>query len=468
MQSSFLDFFKKYEVPLLAILILFSRIPFLSAGYGSEEDAFGMVLTARNIGVSGIYEYSRLPGHPFPEFVYAFFFKQGVFAFNFITAILSSTGILFFMLALQKLKIKNFMYATTAFAFTPVVYIASTNCMDYMWAMSFILISFFLILSNKPIWAGIALGLAVGCRLTSVLMLLPFIFFCQDRSYRKFLNSRALWFTISVSITSIIMFFPAFHRYGLTFLNFYDTVYPAISKAIYKFTFAVYGSLGSFCVLVLILLTWIKKNKVVSRFNTNEKILISISLFIFLIHVSLFWYLPQKAAFMIPAIPFLILIFAVVFPKFHIRLLAIFLLISCFMFGLNLSDPWRGGKKSKTAMIFSIGNQQVVFDPLIGVVTDDYFKRKSRSNFASQIILLTDSLPGKTAIISGWWLGDILVQKKNFQKDKTLFLYYIDKLKILQLVEQGYTIYYLPEQDFYNDQKAGEKFTARLAKPFPI
>ena len=55
----------------LSLVVFLSRLPFLSAGYGSEEDAWLLPLTAKNIALSGRYELSRAPGHPLQEIIYS-------------------------------------------------------------------------------------------------------------------------------------------------------------------------------------------------------------------------------------------------------------------------------------------------------------------------------------------------------------------------------------------------------------
>jgi len=54
----------KFAFLSLIIIVILSRIFFLNAGYGSEEDAWGVGLTAKHITATGEYEASRLPGHP--------------------------------------------------------------------------------------------------------------------------------------------------------------------------------------------------------------------------------------------------------------------------------------------------------------------------------------------------------------------------------------------------------------------
>lgn len=43
------------------LLIFISRLPFVNAGYGAEEDAWAMRLVTERIATTGQYEVSRLP-----------------------------------------------------------------------------------------------------------------------------------------------------------------------------------------------------------------------------------------------------------------------------------------------------------------------------------------------------------------------------------------------------------------------
>ena len=177
---------KEYLNQWLVLLIIFlSRIPFLNNGYGAEEDAWGLAITAKNISLTGVYEASRLPGHPFQEIIYALISNQGAFVFNLLTAIISTIGIGFFISSFRKLNLPHAITAGIILAFIPVIYINSINDMDYTWALSFIMIGFYFLLKKSPILSGIFIGLAVGCRITSGAMLLPFAFWLFDKNDLK-------------------------------------------------------------------------------------------------------------------------------------------------------------------------------------------------------------------------------------------------------------------------------------------
>lgn len=460
--GSILSFIKRQSLFFSVLIIFLSRLPFLPIGYGSEEDANGMALTARNIAQTGVYEYSRLPGHPVPELVYSVIYKSGPVGFNLLTALLSTLGILFFILALQQAGVKYAIPAGWALAFTPVVYIASTNAMDYTWAMAFILVSFYFLLLEKPALAGMALGLATGCRITSGGMMLPFLFLLVNE--KGILNKNTFRFMVTLALTGMMLYFPLIHRYGFSFFDFYDQVAPSIPKALYKYTIALYGSTG--LMAVILLKGHFYTRKVWQSATGLTKKLFKLSVAVYILYSALYWYLPQKSAFMIPAIPFAILFFSLYESRKMLLALTIALLISCFFLGINLSDPYRGGHVSSLATSFSIRNQRIVFDPVQGMVSDDYSKRAQRQVYASKILSITDTINDKTALIAGWWLGDILVQQGSKANSHVLLFYHLPENALDSLQKIGFRIYYLPEQDWVNDEYYGRQFTRRYAASF--
>ncbi len=467
--NSYKLFANRYGIFIAALFIFLSRLPFLEAGYGSEEDAMGMALTARNISQSGIYEYSRLPGHPVPELLYAFIYGSGPWGFNLLTAVISSLGILFFMLALRQANLRHAVPAGLALAFTPVVYIASTNVMDYTWAMAFILLSFYWLINRKFAAAGLALGLATGCRITSGGMLLPFLFLCMAEEPGKWLNRNRIRFILSTLLTSLLLFLPVIRQYGFSFFSFYEQDYPSFSKAAYKYTLAVYGTLGLAGVLFM------KGRCLTGKFGLRRQPGIDalhrklgiLSAIVFVMYSMLYWYLPQKAAFMIPALPFVFLFFALYEKRKYMYGLLLSLLFSCFFFGVNLSDPNRGSTPSSLAVFLKTGNQEIVFDPLKGVVTDDFDRRKQRIRYAGGIVSVTDTLQAKTALLAGWWLGDILVRQDPSRKRQTLFYYHIPEQTLDSLRRSGCRIYYLPGQDEVNDAWLKKSLTRDYAAEWP-
>lgn len=455
---------------LAIVLIALSRLPFLFFGYGSEEDAWALPLVAERIATSGVYEVSRLPGHPLQELIFTLVWNKGSIVFNLITVIISTIGIAFFMLILQKVKSPNWLWAGIALAATPIIYINSTNNMDYTWAMSFGLISLFYVLNTEFILAGIFIGLAVGCRITSGALLLPYCYLIWNMVDSKERIKSILKIIATSGISSVILFAPVIYTYGLTFFTYYQHFpIPGFAKNFYKGTFAAFGSIGSATVFVLLILLVTRKNNTLNIYlnqkNITKHLLTSIYLTIILFLIA-FIKLPLKAAFMIPVASAFWLAASIKLSKKEMKFGALTMIFSCFFLGFNLADPLRGSKQSNLSIPFEISKQKVVLDPFAGTFTADITKRIQRTNYANEVINKASSINHPTFIIAGWWLADILVLQKGKENPNVTYDYYVNEEKLIILKEKKVTILYLPEQDLYNDLRYKSTFTKKYGKSF--
>jgi hypothetical protein len=147
-------------------IVLVSRLPFIDAGYGIEQDGWRVAATARYFALSGEYKVSRFPGFPIVEFVCSLVWKHGALAMNFLTALASAVTAGMLSLIAKRYGSRDSILLALTFAFTPIVFINSTVTMDYLWAMMFVSLGWYAGLNGKPIFAGLLLGIAIGCRIT--------------------------------------------------------------------------------------------------------------------------------------------------------------------------------------------------------------------------------------------------------------------------------------------------------------
>ena len=457
---------------ILFLILLVSRIPFLFYGYGSEEDAWAIPLVAERIGTTGVYEVFRLPGHPFQELFYSMIWNCSPVIFNFVTALLSSAGIVFFAAALKKLHLRNWVFAGAGLAFTPIIYINSCNAMDYTWALAFMLIAFYCVIQQQGLLAGLFIAFAVGCRITSGAVLFPYallLWHCASPDKRI---KSILQITAATFIGSLIIYIPVIRLYGLSFFTYYEHFpIPGFAKNFYKGTLAVWGLPG--CLALLIATGWIlKKRAIVSPVFLKGKDISKILLIVAVISTALFTLsfakVPLKAAFMVPVIPFIWIILSLLTEVRIYRALVLVVFISCFIFGVNLSDPLRGSKESNFTLHTTVAGQVIAFDPLSGPFVADITKREQRTAFAKSVVKDLLNIHEKTFIIAGWWLSDLLVLQRGKENEKILLRYYTDEAELKWYLQNGYKIFYLPEQEKYNDLRFKKTFTTKYAVAFPL
>lgn len=467
-----LNFFKEKYVPfiLLFFIVFISRLPFLYAGYGVEEDSWGIALAAFHSNILGVYEPSRLPGHPFQEIIYSALWGSGWYVFNLLCALFSAVGALFFALCLKQLQFKQPILAAIAFAFIPVYFISSTYTIDFAWTQALILIAFYSLLKNRWVLCGVFIGFAIGCRITSGVMLLPFMIICWQPGFKENLM-RFFKMAIPMSIVAFVLFVPVIKIFGFSFFMYYDQFpYPPFSKVMYKMIIGVFGLIGTISIVFFTTYAIInrKKQQIGESFNgqLDKKIILASFITIGLFIISYFR-LPQKSGYMIPVLPFLILVFGYYLNRKNFMLLCVSLCLSSFLFSINLTDAFRGSTHSKYAIVYNVAGQELFLDPFSGPVFSDYSKRKQKMAFTQRVIQKANQTARKKVVIAGWWFNEIMVTKIDDAPNKmVIYEPYLTQEKLKDYHEKQYEIFYLPEQNKYNDLMYKMNVTDQFAKPF--
>lgn len=460
---------EKERLWVVLLIIFLSRLPFLLPGYGAEEDTWGLFITAKNISLTGNYEVSRLPGHPLQEYAYSFIWQLGPLAFNLLTALLSTTGIAFFILSLKKLKFENYLTAGIILAFIPVVYINSLNAMDYMWALAFIMASFYFLLSDFFILSGIFIGLAVGCRITSAAMIIPFAFWVFDRGNMSESLKKILRLVFSFTVASVLLFIPVFQKYGFNFFGYVAQIQVSFMHIVYKSTIGVWGLIGLIDVITILAMIFVFRSKNILSISAGaikNKKLIFLCLIIICIYVISFIMLPQKAAFFIPLLPFVIILLYIYLNRVALVAFSFSMIFSSFFIGINLNDSLRGSDPSRFSIDLKLWEQNVSIDFLLGPVIADQVKRRNKIDFSEKVIRKINLLERKTVIIAGFWMNDILGKTDSLPANIHL-VYYVNEDSLQRFRQAGNDILYLPEQDYYNDKCFKREFTNKFATPFP-
>lgn len=458
---------------IYALLIFISRLPFLFEGYGAEEDAWALRLVAERIATTGTYEVSRLPGHPLQELAYSLIWNAGAPVYNLLTAVISTAGIHSFMLLLQRNRIPSAGMAGLALAFTPIVYIHSTDSMDYMWAVSFVLTAALALSDRRFIVAGLLLGLACGCRITSGAMLIPLsiLSYAHADEGRRWMT--VIRFALSTLFFSSLVFLPVFLNYGTGFFTFYEHFpIPGWMKNAYKGTVGVWGLPGFLALVVAIAAAIIRprQNTVAVGSSNGARNLFGLACGITcVLYTVAFIRLPLKSAFMIPVVPFLLAWLAIRLSKPGFRALTFTIVLSCFTFGVNLAEGDRGSAVSPYAWVFKTGGQTVALDPVNGMVIADKSKRSQRIRYAGQILASLSGVKEKAVLITGWWQAHLLVMQREQDQipSPVIIRHYCSKEELTSWKRKGYSVYFLKDQAVYNDLRFKGSFTGELASPWP-
>jgi len=344
--SAFLP--SKFVPWLVFILVLASRLPWLSdVSLGHDRDAWSTGLVAENMANTLTYEASRLPGYPFVEIVSSFFAGSPIWVFNLLTAIMSAVAATFFYLLLRQLQVRYPLLLTFAFAFSVTVFIESLELMDYMWALAFVIASFFYCVRQQYFLCGIFLGLAIACRITSGALLLPLAML----SYENFKANKQIfiYFSAGVALPVILFFFPVFYTYGLSFFDYYgDNNHLTLKLVLQTLTVKLWGYPGALGLVIAF------GYGLVFRKKAYNKKIIQVCLAVIVIYILAFLKLPHETAYLLPAVPFVLILLDQLVTNNKI------LWTACILIGISsfvnitprgIFSPVHDDKASKAAMV---------------------------------------------------------------------------------------------------------------------
>ena len=443
-----------HPILVIVILTLLTRIPFLFHGYGVEEDSYGLVLTAQRIAETGVYEMSRAPGHPVQELILSRISNAPDFVMNGLSMLFGLVATIMFFLVMRELRYPKPLLATLLLMMMPVFYISSTYTIDYVWALAFLMCAWWLLLKRRYLLTGLALGLAVGCRVTSVLFAIPLVVYLFMNGSPRNAVKQVLLVALSSLMMTALLFMPALMVYGTDFFYTYPLPYPSLAKVFYKGTLGVFGVWG--CVALagalLTMLVRCKKLQPAEPDSSRRGVLLFAILMI-VMHLLLYLRLPEKSAFLIPALPFLILLLHhyLVNEKSYAFWCALFF-ISPFFTSVQLADKDRGSISSPLAVNQVIAGQEVSFDFVYGPIISDMTKRINKEHFVLNFIDNYQKVNEKSVILCGFWMNHIELKMKQEEmvNPQVVLAPGMSAEGIARYQAEDYKIYHLREQETYN------------------
>ncbi len=439
---------------LFGLLLIVSRLPFLSHGYGLDGDSWSVALLGKYMHETGIYSTSRLPGYPVHEFLASLFINGGPIALNGLSMIFTVIGVMCFVLTLRLLRFKYVFLAGTALAAIPVLYINSTTTIDYNIALGFILASMYLLMRGNHVSAGIMLGFAIGTRITSGAMLVPFCILLLEGTDMRINFKRLFRFVVPVLVMGFILFIPLIRTYGLDFFTYYDVPYPSIQKVLYKFCFEVWGVVGFIGLVISIGLLFLPNRITNKKFlfprSVNEKYVIAWLVAIDL-YIIAYLKLPMESGYLIPILPFVILIFGKYLYNKAFIFFAITLIVSPLLFSISPIERFDALTPSDLATEFRAGGEHLRLDVLKGPIIAYESRRENAELFTSKLIQSFDTISLPSVIISGRWYNQLVVESGDTTRfNKVTLRAYLSEDEAVYFYAKGYVIYYLPRQEFYN------------------
>jgi hypothetical protein len=424
---------------------------------------------ARRICETGQYTASRLPGYPLPELIGALLWRGGPLVLNGCTAVFSAWAAASFIRAAKVLGSADPLLAGLALAMTPVVFVNSVNSMDTVWALALILASHHAVLIGRPTRAGVLLGLAIGCRMTSGAMLLPLSILLCARQVKGRRGRAVAALCLAACLVGALLFVPVFARYGWGMLHFSEPPdYPSALSVVSRATLHVWGGVGLVGVFFGVL-SMMPGRRVLRRASNPSSAggaTVACSIVAVGLYAIGFARLPLSEGYLIPAVPFAILLMGQFLSRRVFRFVCVTLCLSPFVCGIGRAESESAWTYSDRAVRFVVGGQSLVLDATRGPILRAHAERVGGAVFVDRILSNGRSLPEGSVVIVGYWLPQIRVRLGGGSTDHVRYVYLLDEASLAAHRSEGNGVYYLPEMAAFNREVYG--IDPRAAGAIPL
>jgi len=163
----------RLTLALLLIAVALTRLPPVLQGYGADPDAWRVASSASRLWTTGEYQVSRYPGYPLHEIISApLVALGGAAASNGATLIVALLLLAIWnRIALREARHPAILVITLAL--TPLFLKNSVVTMDYIWSLFFLVLALDNALQKNALLAGVFVGLAAGFRMANLVALVP-------------------------------------------------------------------------------------------------------------------------------------------------------------------------------------------------------------------------------------------------------------------------------------------------------
>jgi hypothetical protein len=264
-------------------------------------------------------------------------------------------------------------------------------------------------------------------------------------------------------LLSGLFYLPPYLTNGSSFFDFHKPPYPAIAEALYKMSIGVWGLLGCLALLAATFLIFMRK-------QVKQTIFTETWLLVVLVFGAAYLRMPEKAAFWLPVVPFVILWFAGSLHKKERLAIALLMIASGWFFGINTTDKHTGIKSGISSIKMHIAGEALVFDLLRGPILHDYEKRTVKAEACKTIQQNLSALNEPTFVVAGWWYAMLEVNRLDgkWKNNYVALGYLTPPAEQRAYKNRGYTLRYLPKQADIVDRKYNTDYTRKNATELPI
>ena len=407
-----------------------TRVPFLVTGYGADGDAWRVAAVAEKFWRTGQYEISRPPGYPLYEILCAPLVGSGGALLSNMATLLASLATLMVFFRLVSRHTRYPVLLTAIFAFTPLFWVNSAGTVDYVWSLLFVLLALLAAKKQRSLLAGVCFGLAIGFRPVNAVAMFPLVAMVILQKKSGVLPLRRLLVsTVAALAVVVLSFVPALMTYGLN--GWLDLLRDQLAggaarsgDALLLFAYRSVYAIGPPAALATLWILFASRKRFLMSWKERDTLLV-VSLLGLVSFGVLFFLFPFEKSYLLPALPFLLLVLDRIATRPQLILFAVCALLFAF---LNPDSISHSGARGRPGLNLRAG-----------MVIEEWQKRRelfrwreavARHPFAPNTVVMTGAGPA-------FWFENTLTEPMRNQIGRTT-----EDLAVRQKADTS--VYYLP------------------------
>lgn len=336
--------------PLLALLLY---LPLTFLGYGSDVDTYRVLEAGRKFVATADYVPSRRPGFLVHElFTFVLDRLGGSLLSNLGTLFWALVAVVCFRRILRRHQVANVSLLVLAFIVHPVFWYNATVTADYVWALGMLLAGFDFLERGRFGWAGLALGLSIGCRISSapVVALLLMYGWLEFRARRREVMGGAFLAVLLAALAYILPWDfaewrPSFWEASTGSPDLWSFGMQA-GRFLYKNLY--FWGVPAALFIIVLLASSTQKPQVWKQPGIRQ--LSGLCLLALLGLQALFFRYPIEVEYLLPALPFWLILIGLVLPRRREIIILVIVIFSYNLVSLNLAQPDMPGQASQATL----------------------------------------------------------------------------------------------------------------------
>lgn len=165
--------------------------------------------------------------------------------------------------------------------------------------------------------------------------------------------------------------------------------------------------------------------------------------------------LPMESGYLVPMVPFVILLIGRYVPKPVFILTAVLMTFSSLLFSITPLNRMDSSTPSSASYSFRVGGEPLVLDVWKGPAVAYYSRRENGMEYSRQVLNVAKRIKRPTLIICGQWYNQLISMNRDTLSGNVLFAPHINSSELSRHFLSGRKIIFLPGQERFNEQIKG-------------